>query len=132
MVDIIRVLMQIEELDFWSKCPIDDATDEELAYPPKVIWRFKYPSPALAEFFRETVAGFPGTIRWEFKATERNWGLMPAHVGEYSRAHNLGGERPAAAELKIKDPDFGKRANAELRLLAEHIAKAAATAVISR
>lgn len=126
MVDIVKVLRQISELEWWSNCPIQNATDEELAYPPHVIWRHKTPTPALAEFLRIAVQSFPGKLRWELIITERNWVLQPARVREHMRANNMLGGLDAAADLKIIDPEFGKLANAELPLLAEHIAKAAA------
>lgn len=46
---------------------------------------------------------------------------MPALVREYEESNCCNGDLIAAAELKVIDPDFGKRANDDLRFLAEHI-----------
>jgi len=54
---------------------------------------------------------------------------MPARIREYSKSHgNLGG-LAVAAELTDIDPEFGKRGNAELPLLAEHIERLRKTLV---
>jgi len=46
---------------------------------------------------------------------------MPTRIREYEQSHGCNGDLIAAAELKVIEPDFGKRANDDLRLLAEHI-----------
>jgi hypothetical protein len=131
MIDIIKVLENVAELEYWTDySPFGDDA-EERTEPPIIIWRHKRPSPSLADFFRDTIGAFRGAIVWEFSATEPNWGLMPARLREYTIANNLLGELDAAAELSSSDPDFGKRANAELPLLAAHIAQAAAKRAVA-
>jgi hypothetical protein len=129
MADIIKVLQQIAELDFWTRCPTRDAQGDDLAYPPFIFWRHKHPSPELAAFFRDAIQSFPGETRWELIISERNWVLLPARIKEHEQANQLLGGRHAAKELKQIDPEFGKLANAELSRLAEHIAKLAANPV---
>jgi hypothetical protein len=46
---------------------------------------------------------------------------MPARIRECAELHGYEGDLIAAAQLKIAEPEFGKRANAELPRLAEHI-----------
>jgi len=127
MVPIIfSVLQQIAELDYWTLCPAPQAQGDDSDYPPRVLWRHVAPSPELAIFLQEAVQTFSGKTRWELIITERNWLLWPARIMEHARANHLPNGRKAAADLKKIDPEFGKLSNAELHLLAEHIAKAAA------
>lgn len=131
MVEIVKVLRILAELEWWSFAPAPDGNCEDLCSPPFIVWRHKHKTLALAEFFAEAVQSFSGCVRWEFIVSDRNFLLQPARIREYAKANNLLGDWPAAKELSKIDPDFGKRANAELKLLAEHIAKAAATVVLA-
>ena len=121
MRDIIDILQALAEIEYWKRCPHDEAKGEELACPPLIVWRYKEPSRAFAEVIRHAVESFPGTMAWEFSAADRNWILMPSRIKEYARAHGYPGTLQASLELKTKEPNFGCQANAELRLLAEHI-----------
>ncbi|MGH7169072.1 MAG: hypothetical protein ACRELG_02190 [Gemmataceae bacterium] len=121
MRDIINVLQDLAEVEYWKRRPHLEARGEELACPPLIVWRYKEPSRAVAEAFRHAVESFRGTMAWEFSAAERNWILMPSRIKEYARAHGYPGTFQASSELKAKEPNFGCQANAELLLLAEHI-----------
>lgn len=121
MKDIIDVLQEAGALAHWTVWPHKAARGEELACAPIIAWRHEQPSQELAELFRQVVGTFQGATSWEFSAAGRRWVLMPARIREYSESHGCLGELMAAAELRVADPDFGKRANAELGLLAEHI-----------
>jgi hypothetical protein len=119
--DVLGVLQSVAEVAHWTVWPDDEASGEELACPPIITWRHKRPSNELAEFFRSAVGSFRGAVAWEFSDAGRKWVLMPARVREYAEAHGCAGGLSAAAELKVTEPDFGKRANADLPSLAEHI-----------
>jgi hypothetical protein len=121
MDDIIDILQQVADIEHWTRAPAASAAGEDLALPPIVVWRYKQRSTEFTEFFRQAVGTFRGTMAWEFSAKDRNWSLMPSRIYEYAKAQRCSGTLTAAQELKAKDPDFGKRANAELCLLAEHI-----------
>lgn len=121
MRDIIDILQNLAEIEYWKRCPHLEARGEELACPPLIVWRYKEPSGALAEAFRHAVESFRGTMAWEFSAANRNWILMPARIKEYAQAHGYPGTFQASLELKAKEPNFGYQANAELLLLAEHM-----------
>ena len=121
MRDIIDVLLDLAEVEYWKRRPEQEARGEELACPPLIVWRYKQPSRALAEALRHAVESFRGTMDWEFLTSERNWLLMPSRIKEYARAHGYPGTLQASLELKTKEPNFGCQANAELLLLAEHI-----------
>jgi hypothetical protein len=115
---VLQELAPIAHFTFW---PPRDACGEELSTPPIVWWTYQQPPEELAEFLRQVVGTFQGTVKWEVLATGRRWILMPARIREYAELHGCNGDLIAAAELKSAEPDFGKRANAELRFLAEHI-----------
>jgi hypothetical protein len=51
----------------------------------------------------------------------KRWTLMPTRLRECANAHGCRGALHAAAEIKQHDPQFGGRANAELRQLAAHV-----------
>jgi hypothetical protein len=121
MRDIIDVLHDLAEIEYWKRRPEHEARGEELACPPLIVWRYKEPSRVLAEVFRHAVESFRGTMSWEFSAMDRNWLLMPLRIKEYAQAHGYPGTLQASLELKTKEPNFGCQANAELPLLAEHI-----------
>jgi hypothetical protein len=121
MRDIIDILQDLAEIEYWNRCPEHEAQGDELACPPLIVWRYKEPSRALAEAFRRAVESFRGSMAWEFSATERNWILMPLRIKEYAQAHGYPGTLQASLELKAKEPNFGCQANAELPLLAKHI-----------
>jgi hypothetical protein len=121
MKDIVDILKVFGELAYWTVGPASDEQGGNLACPPIIRWRYKTPSIKVADFFRVAASTFRGTIAWEFSVEEQTWILMPARINEYSRTHgNLGG-LAVAFELMTIDPDFGKRANAELRRLVEHM-----------
>lgn len=121
MRDIIDILQDLAEVEYWKRRPCWEAKGDELTCPPLIVWRYKEPSPALAEFFRHAVESFRGTIAWEFSAADRNWLLMPLRIREYARAHGYPGTLQASLELKAREPNFGCLANSELLLLAEHL-----------
>jgi len=122
MKALIELLKEIGELA-WAGWPSERLTGRELTYPPIITWRYKEPTPEKAELLRRLVGSFRGTIQWEleFSPKPRAWVLVPSRINEYTRAHRLLGGFDAAEKLMKKDPDFGIRANAELRLLAEHM-----------
>jgi hypothetical protein len=132
MTDIMQVLKEIDDFEWGCRRPSSSAAGNELAYPPIIAWRYKEPTPDKADLLRRLVGSFQGTIQWEleFSPKPRAWVLMPSRINEYTRAHRLRGGLDAAKQLMVKDPDFGIRANAELRLLAEHMRQQLGTAVV--
>ncbi len=121
MKDIIDVLQEAGDIAHWSVWPHKEARGEDLACPPIIAWRYEQPSQELAEPFRQVVSTFHGTMAWEFSPAGHRWLLMPARIREYAESQECPGELTAAAQLRVADPEFGKRANAALGLLAEHI-----------
>jgi hypothetical protein len=121
MTLMIDVLLKLGPIDHFSYGPSRDPGYEDLSYPPHVWWTYKDPSEQTAAFIRQAIASFSGEIAWEFLTNGRRWTLMPARLGEYGKAHGIPGGLYAAAALKREDPEFGKRANADLQKLAEHI-----------
>ena len=117
MIDILQEVSPIAHFTCW---PHRDACGEELSAPPIMWWRFQDPSDELAKFLRQAVSTFPGAIPWEFSTTGRRWILMPARINEFAASNGCDGGLIAAAKLKVAEPEFCKRANAEFSLLAEH------------
>ena len=120
MKDIVDVLKEFGELAHWTKQPADEPHGN-LNCPPIITWRYERPSREIAEFFRRVVSAYPGTMAWDFSSAERMWVLMPSRINEYSKSHgNLGG-LAVAHELTLSEPEFGRRANADLPLLTAYI-----------
>jgi len=117
MIDVLRAVSPIAHFTYW---PDSDACGEERSMPPVIWLTFQQPSEELAKFLREAVSTFPGDIAWEFLTSGR-WMLMPARINEFAASHGFDRGLIAAAQLKLAEPEFGKRANAELGLLAEHV-----------
>jgi hypothetical protein len=121
MKNIVDILKEFGEIAHWVVRPARQEFGGDLSCPPIITWKYKNPSKEVAEFFRYVVSTFRGTIGWEISVYEQTWILKPSRISEYSKSHdNLGGLAVAGELMKI-DPEFGKRANAELRLLVEHI-----------
>jgi hypothetical protein len=122
-MDIMAVLGLLGEFEWAMRRPAVEASGEELAYPPIIVWRYREPAKEKADKLQGFIDTFRGKLAWQFSCTRRNWGLMPASLEEYTAAHELAGILEAAEELTVTEPDFGKRANAELASLADHIHK---------
>jgi hypothetical protein len=118
MLELVRGFGQ---LAYWVMMPDSEACGEELALPPVFRWRYWQPSDTLLAAFSQAVSSFRGEIGWEFSTSGQLWILMPARIREYAALHRCNGTLTAAGELKVSEPEFGKRANSELRLLAEHV-----------
>lgn len=116
---IVNILRELGDIAHWTICPASGAGDS--ACPPIVRWRYTDPPADAASFFREAVRTFQGALAWEFSAAQPLWVLMPTAINQYAKAHNCKGGLQAAEALMAEEPDFGKRANAELPLLFEHI-----------
>jgi len=117
-MDVLQEVAPIAHFTFW---PASDASGEDLSTPPIIWWTYEQPSEELAEFLRRVISTFQGGLAWDLSTKVRRWLLMPARIREYAESHGCDGGLVTAAKLKVAEPDFGKRANAELRLLAEHI-----------
>jgi hypothetical protein len=121
MSDIIQVLKEISEIEHWMRLPAAEGSVEALSLAPIITWRYKQPSIELAAMLNAAISTFAGTIAWDLTITDRNWSLKPSRLAEYARVHGCTGTFTAARELKNSEPEFGMRANGELRQLAEHI-----------
>ncbi len=121
MSDIMEVLQQLGELDWAMRRPPADAEGATLAFPPMISWRYKNPSPEIAQFLQHAIQRFRGSVPWTFSSEQRNWYLTVAKLLESMKTQNLQGTRKAAQELMTQEPDFCRRANAELALLSDQI-----------
>lgn len=114
MNNILVVLAEFGEIE-WSYCNTENGLSktypESRSFPPVVVWRYKTPSAHIAEKLSRAVESFRGTIEWRLDTERTNWVLCP------SRVHN----RDDVMHLHDSEPEYGIRANAELRELAEHI-----------
>lgn len=116
-IEIVDTLQVFGEIAHWTVRPDFDLGN--LSYPPIITWRYKEPSNAAADFFQGVVSAYRGAISWDFSVAHPTWVLMPLRVREYANAHEGLGGLGAAGELMRTDPEFGKRANADLGLLLE-------------
>lgn len=123
MTDIIDALGQLGEIEHWVWRRQMEECGAESHYPPIIVWRYKHTSSELADFFRFVVSTCPSAIAWDFGISGRNWSLMPLRVRQHATRFACLGELEAADQLEILDPEFGKNANAELCILADHIQK---------
>ena len=120
MKELAEIVNAIGEVAHWTVRPAGDDATASMC-PPIITLRYQRPSSEMADFFQRSIGSFAGTIPWEFSAAERVWTLMPSRIREFSESHgNLGGFA-VVEELMELDPDFGRRANAELPLLIAHL-----------
>jgi hypothetical protein len=91
--------------------------------PPIIAFRFKDSPRELAALLTTWVVEFPGELRWHFNPNGPgiNWVLGPQRIWDYTVEHQLRGELEAVVRLAEEDPEFCRRANAELSRLAEYL-----------
>jgi hypothetical protein len=124
-VDVLmKVLESFDEIE-WGRGSIFVENEEDLAFPPFLVWRYKQKNQNLENLIVEAVNSFNGKIEWKIVFSRRNWFISPRKVEEFRQVYK--GKyrtdteaRSAFAEL---EPNFGKMANQEVPLLAEHIKK---------
>jgi len=121
MNDIVDVFKELGEVAYWTGTPAAEEEGGNLSCPPIVVWRYEEPSPELASMVLRMVKSFQGRMTWAVSTDGQAWSLMPARVRELADSQKGLGTYGAAGKLTEIDPDFGKRANEELILLAEHI-----------
>jgi hypothetical protein len=121
MTHILESLRAVAPIAHFTIWPTQDARGAELSTPPIIAWRYHQPTKQLAEFLRQAIMRFQGLIEWEVLVKGERWILLPARIRQYEERQGCNGLLLAAAELQVTEPDFGIRANAESRLLAEHI-----------
>lgn len=119
ILDVLQEVAPVAHFTFW---PERTARGTELSCPPILWWTYEKPSQELAEFLQKAISTYRGEIVWELRTTGPRWILQPARVSEYAQTHECAGGLSAAMRLKVEDPGFGERANAEIQHLAEHIA----------
>lgn len=114
MSDIIAALAKFGEIE-WCSCNMGDSLfadyPELSSFPPVIVWRYKTPSPQVAEKLSTVIASFHGITQWSLNTERKNWVLCP------SRVHN----RDDVVRLKKFDPEYGIQANKDLSKLADYI-----------
>jgi hypothetical protein len=122
MADIFEVLSEMGELEL-GRGRVRGVDGGPSACAPMIAFRYRDLTPELARLMGQWVGEFPGEFRWHFDAswTGSNWVLAPQRLWDYAAEHDLTGVREARVVLIERDPDFGRRANAELERLGDFL-----------
>lgn len=91
-------------------------------HPPIVIWRYKNANEKLRVDLGKCISQFQGEFEWILECGKgKNWALKPKYIDEITEKMQFLGGRDAAIYLMEAEPEFGRKANAELSYLADHI-----------
>ena len=91
--------------------------------PLVIAFRFKSSPPELAALLTKWIPEFLGETRWHFNPNGPgiNWVLGAQRCWDYAQEHQDLGVLSAADCLAKEDPEFTRRAEAELLRLAEYL-----------
>lgn len=118
--EIIDILEQFSKLE-WARWGNIRDDEEQLNFPPVMVWRFKEPKEILERKIVEAVENFEGNIKWKIFQSDKNWVLEPERVRTFIEEGNYRVDSHAFADMAKLEPEIGKAANEELPRLAEHI-----------
>lgn len=125
MASIFDVLRSIGELE-QTGGDYGEPTPERLTFAPVVVFRHRERTQELAERLAGWIAGFRGEYEWRLQYSLSgpgiNWVLAPRKLWDVAAQRGLRGVKAAQVVLQQEDPEFGRRANAELERLAAHLA----------
>ena len=118
--EVLNLLESFGEIE-WARWGIVDGKEENLKFPPVVVWRYKKRNENLERLIIDAVSSFNGNVQWEMRLSTRNWIITPKRVLQTmdKRRYKRGPE--AIVALANEDPEFGEKANEDLPRLAEHI-----------
>lgn len=127
-MDIIEVLQSYAPIENWTLLPAQDFSNETRTLPPILCWTSAELLEDTASALTQAITSYEGEVQWdlqrafEVRADGKRWVLMPMRVRQH--IDQTGGTTPwweAADELRKTDPEFGRRAHADLRKLAYHL-----------
>lgn len=118
--EVIEILQIFGELA-WAKCGDINSQEDNLKYPPVIVWRFKESQPGLELTIKKAVESFKGNVEWEILFTSRNWVIYPKWVREFQEQRGYRVDVEALSALANEEPDFGRKANEDLPGLAKKI-----------
>ena len=122
MADIFEVLSEMGELE-QARGRVRGPDGGPSTCAPLIAFRHRDRTPELARLLGRWVGEFSGEFRWHFDASSPgiNWVLAPQRLWGFAAEHDLLGVREARVILIERDPDFGRRSNAELERLADFL-----------
>lgn len=120
--EIIDILEEFGELD-WARWGNINNEEEQLRFPPVIVWRFKTPRTSLDNNIVKAVETFQGKINWIIFYSGKNWVLEPERVRLFIAEGNYKVDSQALADMAELEPEIGIAANKELPNLAKHLRK---------
>lgn len=109
----------------WYRGGAHENTEDQLKYPPIILWRFKEPESELAEKVAEIVLNavyvFQGRVRWDIAFLGRNWVLNPIEFTQFYDEGEYRKDVHAIADFVKLKPEVGRLANFDVPDLAKHI-----------
>ncbi len=123
MCEIIDVLGELGDYEWYGRYPSRDSSGDQLNFPPTVIWRYKQRDADLNNKIKKIVENFEGNVTWDLyeAGRNRNMVLVPKRLGEITKLKGLLGDVDAAYFLMNEEPEFGQIANKDLKDLAKLI-----------
>lgn len=130
-LQLVQAFKLIAELEYWAAPHTSSASR-----PPFVVWRLAHSEGAklvdaeIADHVRNVIRA--RTLEWELRRTGKNWLLAPKRFLEIEDSRRFRLYSEALSYLERADPEFGIRANDELRMIAADISGWASTKQASR
>lgn len=121
--EIIDVFERIGELEWYKYKSLLE--DNQLVYPPIILWRFKKGQKldGFAELVTEAVKDFHGKVKWIVEYNGKNWVLLPDLINKMSQSGKFKVDSQIIIALAEDNPEYGIMANNEAPQLAEYIYK---------
>ncbi|MBP0036039.1 MAG: hypothetical protein J7524_23230 [Roseofilum sp. Belize BBD 4] len=118
--EVIEVLQEIQEIE-WGKCNSIEGVEENLYYPPIIVWRFKNSNQTIESLIVKAVESFQGNVDWEITKTRKNWVISPKKIREFQEQKKYRIYTEALSDLSEKNPEFCRQANEDVPALAQKI-----------
>lgn len=119
--ELSEVLQFFGEFE-WGRGSVIVHGEDDLTFPPFLVWRYKKKVLLLENLIVEAVNSFAGNIDWEIELSGQNWSITPRKAEEFVREHDeFRTDIEAMKAFAGKEPELGKTANQELPKLAAHI-----------
>ena len=121
--EVLNLLESFGEIE-WARWGTIDGNEENLKFPPVVVWRYKKRDENLERLIVEAVNSFHGNVQWEIRLTTRNWIVTPKRVLQIMDERQYYRGSQAIVALANEAPEFGEKANEDLPRIAAHIKRA--------
>ena len=117
-ISFIVLLKFLGDLKNANVCPATKAASEQLNLPPIVFWWYEHITPEAMHVIVNAINDFKWQDPWVVQEVGNKRVFLPKKITDIETTRNLT-THEACDWLYTNDPDFGQRANADLKLFAK-------------